>query len=72
MLDAGLAVTINSDDPAYFGGYVGANYRDTCAALALTREEAVAIARNGLVASFVDAPTRDRFLARLEAAVAAG
>lgn len=72
MLDAGLAVTINSDDPAYFGGYVGANFRDTCAALGLTREEAVTIARNGLAASFVDEATRAGFLARLEAAVAAG
>ncbi|NLH80275.1 MAG: adenosine deaminase [Phyllobacteriaceae bacterium] len=72
MLDAGLAVTVNSDDPAYFGGYLGANLRETCAALGLTRAEAVTIVRNGLAASFVDAATRAAFLARLEAAVAAG
>ena len=72
MLAAGLAVTINSDDPAYFGGYVGANWRETCRALELTREEAIAIARNGIDAAFVDAPTRAGFHARLDAVIAAG
>lgn len=70
MLDAGLAATINSDDPAYFGGYVGANWRETCAALGLTRAEAITIARNGFDAAFVDAATRAGFQARLEAAIA--
>lgn len=71
MLDAGLAVTINSDDPAYFGGYVGANWRETCAALDLTRADAIAVARNGFDAAFVDAATRAGFHARLDAAIAA-
>jgi adenosine deaminase len=71
MLDAGLAVTINSDDPAYFGGYVGANWRETCVALGLTRGEAITVARNGFDAAFVDAATRARFHARLDAAIAA-
>ena len=72
MLEAGLAVTINSDDPAYFGGYVGANWRETCRALDLTREEAIAIARNGIEAAFVDEATRAELRARLDAAIAAG
>lgn len=72
MLAAGLAVTINSDDPAYFGGYVGANWRDTCAALGLSRDEAIRIARNGIEAAFVDETTRAGLQARLDTAIAAG
>ncbi|HQV09079.1 MAG TPA: adenosine deaminase, partial [Thauera sp.] len=53
MLDAGIKVTINSDDPAYFGGYVGKNYVDSAAALGLGREELKRIARNSLEAAFV-------------------
>jgi adenine deaminase len=47
MLDRGLKVTINSDDPAYFGGYVQENYLAVAEALDLTREELERIARNG-------------------------
>ena len=72
MLDAGLVATINSDDPAYFGGYVGANWRETCAALGIDRAQAITLARNGFEAAFVDEATRAGFLARLEAAIAAG
>ena len=39
LMDAGVLVTINSDDPAYFGGYVGENYRATAKALDLTAED---------------------------------
>ena len=67
MLDAGLCVTINSDDPAYFGGYVGANWRDTVAALGLTRDEVVTIARNGIRAAFLDDGERALLDARLDA-----
>ncbi|MDR3374897.1 MAG: adenosine deaminase [Ancalomicrobiaceae bacterium] len=70
MLDAGLAVTINSDDPAYFGGYVGDNWRDTVAALGMDRDDVVRIARNGIDAAFVDAATRLRLHDRLDAHVA--
>ncbi len=71
MLEAGLAVTINSDDPAYFGGQIGANYVETCAALGLDRAAAARIARTSLEASFVDAATKAGFLARLDAHLAA-
>jgi adenosine deaminase len=53
LLDLGLKVTINSDDPAYFGGYIGDNYVATAEALGLTREEIEKIARNSFEASFV-------------------
>ena len=53
MIDHGLLVTINSDDPAYFGGYLNENYRAIQEALLLDRKEMEAIARNGFVASFL-------------------
>ena len=53
LLEQGVCVTINSDDPAYFGGYVGANFRAAREALGLTRDEIVALARNSFLASFL-------------------
>jgi adenosine deaminase len=53
LLAAGLKVTVNSDDPAYFGGYVNQNYLATFAALQLGAAEAYTLARNSLEASFV-------------------
>ncbi|MCQ4347927.1 adenosine deaminase [Pseudomonas stutzeri] len=67
LLDAGLKVTINSDDPAYFGGYVLENYRQTAEALGLSRGELARIARHSLEAAFVDDAERAPWLARLEA-----
>jgi len=66
LLAQGLRVTLNSDDPAYFGGYVGRNYLDTAQALGLTRAELVTLARNSLLASFVTDAKRAPWLARLE------
>ncbi|HEY6611144.1 MAG TPA: adenosine deaminase [Pseudomonas sp.] len=67
LLDAGLKVTINSDDPAYFGGYVLENYRQTAEALQLSRAELKRLARNSLEAAFVGDAERAPWLARLEA-----
>ena len=53
LLERGLCVTVNSDDPAYFGGYVADNYRAARDALGLTREEIVHLARNSFLASFL-------------------
>ncbi len=53
MLDAGLLVTINSDDPSYFGGYVGDNYDAIGASLGLATPQLVELARNSLLASFI-------------------
>lgn len=67
LLDAGLKITINSDDPAYFGGYIGQNYLETAQALQLSRAELKRIARNSLEASFVPESLRAPWLARLDA-----
>jgi len=70
MLEAGLRVTVNSDDPAYFGGYVNENYLAMQAALGLTRAQIVTLARNSFEAAFLGRDDKDRLLARLEAYVA--
>jgi adenosine deaminase len=72
MLDAGLVATVNSDDPAYFGGYVGENYAAVEAALGLTPATLVTLARNSFEASFLSAQERARYLARVDAAATAG
>ncbi|MCC6195562.1 MAG: adenosine deaminase [Burkholderiales bacterium] len=71
LLDAGLCATVNSDDPAYFGGYVGANFEKTFAALPLAARDAYALARNSFTASFASAERKARWIAALDAAFAA-
>jgi adenosine deaminase len=71
MLDAGLCVTVNSDDPAYFGGYMNANFEQTVAALGLSEAEVVALARNSVEASFVSDTQRSSLYAAVNRAVAA-
>ncbi len=71
MLDQGLFITVNSDDPAYFGGYVNENYTAMQEALGLTPEEIVTLARNSFEASFLSRAEKDAYLARLDDYVAA-
>ena len=66
LLDAGLKVTINSDDPAYFGGYVNENYLETFAALPLDASHAYTLARNSLEASFVDEAHKAGWISQLD------
>src|SRR5208282_1477496 len=54
LLERGLCVTVNSDDPAYFGGYLLENYLAAEQALALSREQLVLLARNSIEASFLE------------------
>lgn len=70
MLDRGLMVTINSDDPAYFGGYVVDNYLAAQRALGLSRDQVVRLAANGLRAAFLDEEEAGALLAELDAYVA--
>ena len=72
LLDAGLCATVNSDDPAYFGGYVNANFVETFAALpALGARQAWQLAANSFEASFAPAADKARWQAALDAAFAA-
>ncbi len=68
LIDAGLLVTVNSDDPAYFGGYVAENYLACQRELALTDEQIVRLARNSIVASFAPEARRRELLEALDAA----
>jgi adenine deaminase len=70
MIDRGLVVTVNSDDPAYFGGYMNDNYYAVRQALALSDEELAMIARNSFGASFLDDATKAKYLAEVDAYVA--
>jgi adenosine deaminase len=71
MLDAGLLCTVNSDDPAYFGGYAGDNFDAVRAVLGLTENRLRELARNSFLASFLedDEERRARYLAEVEAYV---
>ena len=65
LLDAGLAATVNSDDPAYFGGYVNDNFTQTFAAVDLNAQHAYMLARNSFEASFIDASAKRAYVDRL-------
>lgn len=67
MLALGLKATVNSDDPAYFGGYVADNYRAVAQARGLTRADLITLARNSFTGSFLPPETVAANLARLEA-----
>ncbi len=72
LLDAGLCATVNSDDPAYFGGYINQNFVETFAALPqLTRQHAYTLARNSFKASFAPDEDKARWTAALDQAYAA-
>ena len=66
MLDLGLNVSIHSDDPAYFGGYIAQNYADTAAALGLSEAHLVKIARNSFRSSFLGADEQRRHLRAID------
>ena len=67
LLDQGLLVTVNSDDPAYFGGYVNDNFFAVADALAPSCEQIVALARNSFDANFLDQQGKDRWLKIIDA-----
>ena len=67
MLAAGLLVTVNSDDPSYFGGYVNENFVAAQEALALTEAEIARLARNSFVASFLPDAEKTAALAAFDA-----
>jgi adenosine deaminase len=68
LLAAGLVATVNSDDPAYFGGYVNENFTQTFAATGLGAREAYQLARNSFEGSFIEPSQRRGFIERLDEA----
>lgn len=66
MLELGLNATINSDDPAYFGGYINQNYRETAKAVGLTREDILTLVRNSFTGSFLSEAEQAPHLAEID------
>jgi adenosine deaminase len=66
LLSAGIAATVNSDDPAYFGGYMNDNFTQTFAALPLGATEAYRLARNSFEASFIESSVQQTFIDQLD------
>ncbi len=66
LLDQGLCVTVNSDDPAYFGGYIAENYIAIQSALGLTDAELVTLARNSFAASFLSPADKSRWIGAVD------
>ena len=71
LLDAGLVATVNSDDPAYFGGYMNENFLQTFAATQMTAQHAYTLACNSFEASFIDASAKRAYRYRVDATFAA-
>lgn len=67
LLDRNLCVTVNSDDPAYFGGYIGENYSAVVHALGLTRDDVTRLARNSITASFLPDERKQSLLEKIDA-----
>ena len=70
MLDLGLKVTINSDDPAYFGGYIGANWTAASSALGLEAIDLATLARNSFTGSFLSKAEIEAHLATIDQVLA--
>ena len=66
MLDAGIVATVNSDDPAYFGGYINENFTQTFAALNLSAQQAWQLATNSFHASFAESSVQRGYIDRLD------
>ncbi|MEJ8838546.1 adenosine deaminase [Ramlibacter sp. AN1133] len=71
LLDAGLVATVNSDDPAYFGGYINANFLQTFAATGMDVRHAYQLARNSFEGSFAEPSAKKRYIERLDVEFAA-
>ncbi len=67
MLDLGLRATCNSDDPAYFGGYIAENFIRTAQAVNLSRADLVQLAKNSFTGSFLDAASIARHVTSIDA-----
>ena len=70
LLDQGLCVTVNSDDPAYFGGYLQDNFLAVAEGLQLSRAQLAQLARNSIEASFLEASAKHSWYAKIDALIA--
>jgi adenosine deaminase len=68
LLDAGICATVNSDDPAYFGGYIGENFLRVQQALDLDADDIVCLAKNAFAASFLNDGDKRHYIAAIDQA----
>jgi adenosine deaminase len=66
LMDKGLHVTVNSDDPAYFGGYINENFQVVYESLNLSEDHLILLAKNSILASFIDDAKKAEYLARID------
>ena len=66
MLEKGMIATVNSDDPAYFGGYINENFLSVANALSLTSEHIALLAKNSFSASFLDEEEKQMMIEKVE------
>ena len=71
LLNWGICVTVNSDDPAYFGGYIAENYQAAMDALKLSQSEIIQLAKNSFLASFLDPEAKNVLIEELNSYTAA-
>ncbi len=69
LLDYGLNVSVNSDDPAYFKGYVNQNFINLYNHIALSEEDIITLVKNSFRAAFIDDQIKEQYLARVDAAL---
>ena len=70
MIDAGLLVSVHSDDPAYFGGYVGDNYRGLHESLGFDERQLADLARNSINSAFIDESEKSLLLSEVDEVLA--
>jgi adenosine deaminase len=68
LIDQGVTVTLNSDDPSYFGGYINDNFRACVAPMALSGDEIIQLVRNGFAASFLPPDAKRHAAGRIDRA----
>ncbi len=66
MLDYGLNVTVNSDDPAYFKGYMNKNFLNLCENLPLTKEDIIKLVKNSFRSSFISDELKEKYLKKVD------
>ena len=69
LLDYGLNVSVNSDDPAYFKGYINQNFINLCENLPLTEGDIVTLVKNSFRSSFIDDELKEAYLAKVDLAL---
>ncbi|OXL23467.1 adenosine deaminase, partial [Psychrobacter sp. DAB_AL32B] len=69
LLDYGLNITVNSDDPAYFKGYINQNFINICENLPLTEDDIITLVKNSFRSSFIDDELKEAYLAKVDLAL---